>query len=279
MGFFLKSHHKQAPTSIKRDINDGIYTKCESCKAVLSIRELSKNLEVCPKCCFHHRMNAKVRIKSLVDPGSFKELNSRLKSVNPLGFPKYEMKLETLMEANQMNEAVMTGIGKINHRPVAIGVLDSYFLMGSMGSVVGEKVTRLIEVATNKKLPVILICASGGARMQEGMYSLMQMAKTSAAVKKHDEAGLLFMSVLTHPTMGGVTASFATLGDILIAESGANIGFAGRRVVEQTIKQQLPEHFQTSEFLQEKGLVDKVVTRHELKDVIVTLLQMHKRGE
>ena len=176
-------------------------------------------------------------------------------------------------------DIVVTGIAKLDGQTVAIGVMDSYFMMASMGSVVGEKVTRLIETATSKKLPLVLVCASGGARMQEGMYSLMQMAKTSAAIAKHNEAGLLYISVLTQPTMGGVTASFATLGDIILAEKGAAIGFAGRRVVEQTIKQSLPEHFQTAEFLQEKGLVDKVVNRKELKQTLSTIIKWHEGSE
>lgn len=260
-------------------MNEGIYTKCESCKEVLPVRELSSNLEVCPNCGYHYRMSATKRLNSLVDMGSFKEINPRLVSLNPLKFPGYEQKIKGLMEVNQMNEAVMTGIAKIDGQTVAIGIMDSYFMMGSMGSVVGEKVTRLIEVATSRKLPLVLICASGGARMQEGIYSLMQMAKTSAAIAKHHQAGLLYISVLTQPTMGGVTASFATLGDILIAEKGAAIGFAGRRVIEQTLKQSLPDHFQTAEFLQEKGLIDLVVSRHRLKQMISQLIALHEGSE
>lgn len=279
MGFFLQRQKKPKTVTKKRDINDGIYTKCEACKEVLPVRELDENLHVCPKCQFHHRMPALNRLECLIDEGAFKEVNQRLISLNPLSFPGYEKKINHLIEENQINEAVITGIGKIDGQTVAIGVMDSYFFMASMGSVVGEKITRLIEVATTKKLPLILVCASGGARMQEGMYSLMQMAKTSAAIARHNEAGLLYISVLTQPTMGGVTASFATLGDIIIAEKGASIGFAGRRVVEQTIKQSLPEHFQTAEFLQEKGLVDKVVSRRELKETLSTLIKWHEGSE
>ena len=241
--------------------------------------QLSSNLEVCPTCGFHHRMTAKKRLESLIDPGSFKEINRRLHTLNPLNFPGYEEKIEGLMEANDLNEAVVTGIGKIAGESVAIGIMDSHFLMASMGSVVGEKVTRLIEVSISRRLPLIMVCASGGARMQEGIYSLMQMAKTSAALAKHNDAGLLYISVLTHPTMGGVTASFATLGDIIIAEKGASVGFAGRRVVEQTIKQKLPDHFQTAEFLQEKGLVDLVVSRQELKQTLAKLIDLHEGSE
>ncbi len=279
MGFFLQRQKKTKPSTPKRDINDGIYTKCESCKEVLPTRQLHSNLEVCPSCGFHHRMSAIKRLRSLVDEGTFKEINQRLFTLNPLSFPGYEKKIQGLIEDNGINEAVITGIGKINGQPVAIGVMDSYFMMASMGSVVGEKITRLIEVSTSRKLPLILVCASGGARMQEGMYSLMQMAKTSAAVAKHNQAGLLYLSVLTQPTMGGVTASFATLGDIIIAEKGAAIGFAGRRVVEQTIKQSLPDHFQTAEFLQEKGLVDLVVSRQKLKQTISELVELHEGSE
>lgn len=279
MGFFLQRQKKVKSATTKRDVNEGIYTKCESCKEVLPVRELSSNLEVCPNCGYHYRMSATKRLNSLVDMGSFKEINARLVSLNPLKFPGYEQKIKGLMEVNQMNEAVMTGIAKIDGQTVAIGIMDSYFMMGSMGSVVGEKVTRLIEVATSRKLPLVLICASGGARMQEGIYSLMQMAKTSAAIAKHHQAGLLYISVLTQPTMGGVTASFATLGDILIAEKGAAIGFAGRRVIEQTLKQSLPDHFQTAEFLQEKGLIDLVVSRHRLKQMISQLIALHEGSE
>ena len=279
MGFFLQRQKKIKPTTPKRDVNEGIYTKCESCKEVLPARQLDSNLAVCPSCGFHHRMSAIKRLESLVDTGSFKEINQRLISLNPLKFPGYEQKVKGLIEANGINEAVITGIAKINGQTVAIGVMDSYFMMASMGSVVGEKVTRLIEVATSRKLPLILVCASGGARMQEGIYSLMQMAKTSAAIAKHDQAGLLYISTLTQPTMGGVTASFATLGDILIAEKGAAVGFAGRRVVEQTIKQSLPDHFQTAEFLQEKGLIDLVVRRHRLKQTISEIIELHEGSE
>ena len=236
MGFFLQRQKKSKPVAKKRDINDGIYTKCETCKEVLPVKQLHANLHVCPKCEFHHRMSAMTRIESLVDEGTFKELNQKL------------------ISKNQINEAVVTGIAKLDGQTVAIGVMDSYFMMASMGSVVGEKVTRLIETATSKKLPLVLVCASGGARMQEGMYSLMQMAKTSAAIAKHNEAGLLYISVLTQPTMG-------------------------RRVVEQTIKQSLPEHFQTAEFLQEKGLVDKVVNRKELKQTLSTIIKWHEGSE
>ncbi len=279
MGFFLQRQRKLKTSTPKRDINEGIYTKCESCKEVIAVMQLSSNLEVCPTCGFHHRMTAKKRLESLIDPGSFKEINRRLHTLNPLNFPGYEEKIEGLMEANDLNEAVVTGIGKIAGESVAIGIMDSHFLMASMGSVVGEKVTRLIEVSISRRLPLIMVCASGGARMQEGIYSLMQMAKTSAALAKHNDAGLLYISVLTHPTMGGVTASFATLGDIIIAEKGASVGFAGRRVVEQTIKQKLPDHFQTAEFLQEKGLVDLVVSRQELKQTLAKLIDLHEGSE
>lgn len=279
MGFFLQRQRKLKTSTPKRDINEGIYTKCESCKEVTAVMQLSSNLEVCPTCGFHHRMTAKKRLESLIDPGSFKEINRRLHTLNPLNFPGYEEKIEGLMEANDLNEAVVTGIGKIAGESVAIGIMDSHFLMASMGSVVGEKVTRLIEVSISRRLPLIMVCASGGARMQEGIYSLMQMAKTSAALAKHNDAGLLYISVLTHPTMGGVTASFATLGDIIIAEKGASVGFAGRRVVEQTIKQKLPDHFQTAEFLQEKGLVDLVVSRQELKQTLAKLIDLHEGSE
>lgn len=278
MGFFLHRQRKVQVSVTKREISDGIYTKCKSCNEVLSTRELANHQLVCPSCGFHHPMPAMERIESLVDEGTFKELNRRFISVNPLNFPGYSQKIKGLMDQTGLNEAVVTGIAKINGHQVAIGVMDSRFLMGSMGSVVGEKIMNLIETSIAKRIPLIICCASGGARMQEGIYSLMQMAKTSAAIKKHDEAGLLYISILTNPTMGGVTASFATLGDILIAEKGATVGFAGRRVVEQTINQSLPESFQTSEFLLENGLVDLVEHRHQLKKTLIKLIDLHEGG-
>ena len=260
-------------------VPDGAWVKCDHCGKILYKKNLEENYYMCNNCNHYFRLSAHDRINLICDQDSFIEFNRNMETNNPMKFPGYEKKIQKLMEDNGINEAVITGIGKINGQTVAIGVMDSYFLMASMGSVVGEKITRLIEVSISRKLPLILVCASGGARMQEGIYSLMQMAKTSAALAKHHQAGLLYLSVLTQPTMGGVTASFATLGDIIIAEKGAAIGFAGRRVVEQTIKQSLPDHFQTAEFLQEKGLVDIVVSRQKLKQTISELVELHEGSD
>lgn len=198
-----------------------------------------------------------------------------MKTLNPLDFPEYSEKIKSSQEASELNEAVVTGIGKIYGKDAVIGIMDSKFMMGSMGSVVGEKLTRAIERATKERLPVIIFTASGGARMQEGMFSLMQMAKTSAAIARHNEEGLLYIAVLTDPTTGGVTASFAMLGDIILSEPQVLIGFAGRRVIEQTIKQKLPEGFQSAEFLLEHGFIDKIVNRNELKKTLYRILDIH----
>nr|WP_058485892.1 acetyl-CoA carboxylase, carboxyltransferase subunit beta [Defluviitalea phaphyphila] len=259
------------------NIPDGMWIKCTACNQIVYKKDLEANKKVCPNCGFHFRMGARERIDLIVDEGSFKELDENLVSVNPLNYPKYEEKIELQKEKSGLKEAVVTGIGKICGEETVLAVMDSNFLMGSMGSVVGEKITRAIEKATKEKLPIIIFSTSGGARMQEGIYSLMQMAKTSSAIAKHDEEGLLYISVLTDPTTGGVTASFAMLGDIILAEPGALIGFAGPRVIEQTIKQTLPEGFQRSEFLLEHGFIDKVVKREDLKDTLGKILRLHRR--
>jgi len=252
-----------------------LYKECPKCEVSILKKDISNNSFVCPECDHHFRLRAVERLQLIVDAGTFKEVGSNKKSQNPLDMPKYSEKLEENRRINGINEAVVTGIGKIDGYIYAIAVMDSYFLMGSMGAVVGEKITSLTELATKKKLPLIIFCASGGARMQEGILSLVQMVKTSAAIGRHNDKGLLYISVLTNPTTGGVTASFAMLGDVLIGEPDALIGFAGPRVIEQTINQTLPEGFQRAEFLKEKGFVDMVVERKDLKNVIARLSKLH----
>ncbi len=252
-----------------------LFIKCPSCGTTHFQNILAKHQYVCPECQFHHRMNCWTRVNITADKGSFKEFDKKLKSVDPLGFPQYEDKLKAAIKASGENEALLWGTGRIEEMPVVIFVMETRFIMASMGSVVGEKLTRAFEYAIENDLPVIAFCASGGARMQEGILSLMQMAKTSAAVKKHSEKGLLYISVLCHPTTGGVTASFAYLGDIIIAEPRALIGFAGPRVIEQTINQKLPEGFQTAEFLLEHGMLDKVVPRSMMKETLSNILKIH----
>lgn len=258
-------------------VPDGLFIKCEGCGEAAYNKDFSAGAKICAKCGHHHRLNARERIELIMDTGTFREINANLLSVNPLEFPGYEQKLADSQEASDLTEAVVTGYGKIHGADAVIAVMDSHFMMGSMGSVVGEKVARAFEYATAKKFPVIVFTASGGARMQEGMFSLMQMAKTSAAISRHDQAGGLYIVVLTDPTTGGVTASLAMLGDLTLSEPGALIGFAGQRVIEQTIKQQLPEGFQTAEFLLEHGFVDKIVPRDTLKITLSRLIKLHQR--
>lgn len=259
----------------KKDIPEGLMTKCKSCGSITYSKELKKQLMVCSNCGFHFPLTAWERIEMTLDEGSFYQYDQELISQNPLDFPGYMEKLEQDMKRTGLKEAVITGEGRIKGYPVVIGVMDSRFRMASMGSVVGEKLTRAIEQALDKRYPVIIFSASGGARMQEGVLSLMQMAKISAALNKLDQAGLLYISVLTNPTTGGVSASFASLGDYNLAEPGALIGFAGRRVIEQTIRQKLPDDFQTAEFLLKHGQLDQVVHRHELRDFLANLLEIH----
>lgn len=220
-------------------------------------------------------MPSRERIKNIIDDGTFEEFDKDMETSNPIDFEGYEEKIEKLSEKTGLKEAVITGEGKIHGMETVIAVMDSAFIMGSMGSVVGEKITRAVEKATELKLPVIIFTASGGARMQEGMFSLMQMAKVSAAVARHNKAGLLYITVITNPTTGGVTASFAMEGDIILAEPDALVGFAGKRVIEQTIKQHLPEGFQRAEFLLEHGFIDKIVRRQELKETLSVILELH----
>jgi acetyl-CoA carboxylase carboxyl transferase subunit beta len=260
----------------KPNIPNGMWVKCEGCGKVHYKKDLEKHMMVCQSCGNHFRISVLDRINIIIDEDTFSEVDRNMTSGNPLDFPGYEKKLGGLKADTGLNEAVITGKAKINGEDVVIGIMDSRFMMGSMGSVVGEKLTRAVERATKEKLPVVIFTASGGARMQEGMFSLMQMAKVSAAISRHNEAGLLYIPVLTDPTTGGVTASFAMLGAIILSEPGALIGFAGKRVIEQTIKQSLPEGFQTAEFLLEHGFIDAVVGREKLKETLALLLSMHR---
>ncbi len=259
------------------DMLIGKWIKCDNCKEILYKEEVHRNLSVCPNCGKHFRISSRRRIAQLVDEGTFQEMNSKMGLRDPLQFEGYQKKLEGLVEKTQIEEAVQTGEGEINGQKTMLAVMDGNFMMGSMGSVVGEKITLCIEEAIARKLPIILVCVSGGARMQEGIISLMQMAKTTNALMRLNEAGLLSICVLTDPTTGGVTASFASLGDIIIAEPKALIGFAGPRVIEQTVKQKLPEGFQSAEFLLEHGFIDKIVERKDLKKVLGELLRFHTK--
>jgi acetyl-CoA carboxylase carboxyl transferase subunit beta len=254
------------------------HVSCPHCGTITDIETFQKAHKVCGKCNYHTRLTWQERLECTADPGSFKELDPGMESKNPIGFPGYESKIGALQTSCKTREAVVTGEVTIHGYHAVIGVMDSYFMMGSMGSVVGEKVTRALEHGTAKQVPVILFTTSGGARMQEGIFSLMQMAKTSGAVARHNEAGQLYISVITDPTTGGVTASFATLGDIIIAEPGALIGFAGKRVIQDTIGQKLPERFQTAEFVQEHGFADIIGPRNEMRTLLARLLKMHLPG-
>lgn len=256
----------------------GMWRKCNKCGKPIYVEDVRENFYICPKCGGYFRINAYRRIGMIVDAGTFEEWDKEMETSNPLKFPGYEKKLEAAREKTKLNEAIVTGYGEIGGQKTVIGVCDARFLMSSMGHNVGEKITRAVERATKEKLPVILFACSGGARMQEGMISLMQMAKTAAALKRHHEAGQLFVSILTDPTTGGVTASFAMLGDIILAEPGALIGFAGPRVIEQTIGQKLPEGFQRAEFLLEHGFVDGIVKREEMKETLALILRLHRKN-
>ena len=256
----------------------GKWVKCDNCKEILYKEDLHKNLSVCPNCGKHFRLSARRRIKQIADEGTFKEIGEDILTKNPLHFEEYMKKVESLKEKTKIDEAVKCGICEIEGQKAVLGVMDGNFLMGSMGQAVGERITLAIETAIKKKLPLVMFCVSGGARMQEGIVSLMQMAKTSAAIAKLNESGLLYISVFTDPTTGGVTASFASLGDIILAEPKALIGFAGPRVIEQTIKQKLPEGFQRSEFLLEHGFIDKIVERKDMKETLSKLIRLHTKG-
>ena len=256
----------------KRDMPEGLWHKCPGCGEVIHELELKKNLRVCPHCNYHFTLSAPERIESITDPGTFTETDKDMASVDALNFKGYKEKLTKYQKITGLSEAIITGKGKIIGNSVVLAVMDFRFLGASMGSVVGEKITRAIELATQEKTAVIIISASGGARMHEGILSLMQMAKTSGALAVHDRAGLPFISVLTHPTTGGVTASFATLGDMILAEPGCMIGFAGPRVIKETTHQELPDGFQTAEFMHEHGLVDMIVERREMRERLASIL-------
>ena len=277
---------KNRSTSLKRaesrlakpEVPEGLMRKCNQCGKAIIAEEAENGYYICPKCGGYFHVPAWNRLEMILDEGSFEEWDSEMPLQNPMEYRGYPEKLASVKAKTGLNEAVVTGKGSINGMKTVIGVCDGRFLMASMGENVGEKITRAVERATSEKLPVILFCCSGGARMQEGIVSLMQMAKTSAAVKRHSDAGLLYISVLTDPTTGGVTASFAMLGDIILAEPGALIGFAGPRVIEQTIHQKLPKGFQRSEFLLEHGLLDAIVERAQMREVLGSLLELHENA-
>ncbi len=265
---FTKKPRLTGAAGRKKEIPEGLWTKCPKCASMVFDKELDENLKVCTKCSHHFPIGARERINSLVETCSFEEMNANLESVDVLNFTgvaSYKSKLEAYQKSTGLKDAVITGIGLIGTRRVALGVMDFGFLGGSMGSVVGEKLTRLIEAATHKSIPLIIISTSGGARMYEGMFSLMQMAKTCAALAYHAKARLPYISVLTHPTTAGVMASYASVGDLIVAEPGAMIGFAGPRVIKDTTQAELPPGFQTAEFLLDRGLIDAIVPRKEMK--------------
>ncbi len=274
MAWFKKT--REVKTEKKVKIPEGLWVKCDSCKEIIYKKEIEKNLQVCPKCNYHFRISASERINLIADEGSFVEMDAELSTTDPLDFKDtlpYKDRLKENKKKTGLKEAAIYGDATINQRHVVLAIMDFSFMGGSMGSVVGEKIARAAERALEKKIPLIVISSSGGARMQEGMFSLMQMAKVSAAIAKLKEAGVLYITILADPTFGGVTASFAMLGDIIIAEPKSLIGFAGPRVIEQTIKQQLPENFQRAEFLLEHGMIDIVVERKELKNTVYRLIE------
>ena len=273
-----KENNEKMPRTKNKTASDkmiGKWVKCDSCKEIIYKEDLHNNLSVCPNCGKNFRLSARRRIKQIADEGTFEEIGANIKTKDPLKFEGYLKKVELLKEKTDIEEAVKCGICKIEGLKVVLGVMDGNFLMGSMGAAVGERISLAIEKAIEEKIPFIMFCVSGGARMQEGIISLMQMARTSNEIAKLKESGNLYISVLTDPTTGGVTASFASLGDIILAEPKALIGFAGPRVIEQTIKQKLPDGFQSSEFLLEHGFIDKIVERKDMKETIGKILKLH----
>ena len=267
----------QATPQTKPEVPDELFDKCPGCKKTIYQKDLGLE-KICPHCSYNFRISAKERLVLLVDEGSFVEHFTGIETSNPLHFPGYMEKLAETREKTGLDEAVLTGLAEIAGQKVALGIMDPNFIMASMGTVVGEKITRLFELATEQSLPVVLFTASGGARMQEGIMSLMQMAKISAAVQRHSKAGLFYLTVLTDPTTGGVTASFAMEGDIILAEPQSLVGFAGRRVIESTVRETLPADFQKAEFLLEHGFVDKIVKRPEMREMIGKLVSLHGGG-
>jgi acetyl-CoA carboxylase carboxyl transferase subunit beta len=276
---FAKKPKLSSSKSRKKEIPEGLWVKCPKCSTMLYDKELDENLKVCHHCHHHFPIGARERINSLVETCSFQEMDADLSSEDPLKFPSYTEKIESYQKSTGFKDAVITGVGKLGPHRVALGVMDFSFLGGSMGSVVGEKLTRLIEAGTAKSLPVIIISTSGGARMYEGMFSLMQMAKTCAALAYHGKNRLPYISVLTHPTYAGVMASFASVGDLNLAEPGAMIGFAGPRVIKDTTQSELPAGFQTAEFLLEHGLIDAIVPRKDMKDRLISYLDFMLEGQ
>lgn len=278
MGLF-RSPQNELEKGGKEAEDAGIRNACPHCGALVALSDQQENLNVCPACGYHFRIGPRERIAYLTDEDSFQELDGNLLSKDVLGFPGYDQKLRNAKLASREKEGVVCGAARIGGEPCALFVMDPNFMMGSMGTVVGEKIARLFEYATERGLPVVGYTVSGGARMQEGILSLMQMAKVSAALLRHSQAGNLYLTVLTDPTTGGVTASFAMDGDIILAEPGATIGFAGARVIEQTIRKKLPQGFQKAEFLLEHGFVDRIVPRGEQRETIAKLLRLHRKGE
>ena len=257
------------------NIPNAKWINCKKCKDIIYIEDIENNSYICPKCNYHFNISTYERVREIFDNKSFHVMFEDVVGTDPLKFPKYKQKIEKIRKNVNRTEGVLCGVGNINHKKVVAAIMDSSFMMGSMGCAVGERITRTVEYALNNSLPLIIFSASGGARMQEGILSLMQMAKTSAAIAKHSEKGLLYISVITNPTTGGVTASFAMLGDIIIAEPGATLGFAGKRVIENTINEKVPENFQTAEFMLEKGFIDDIVSRKKLKNYLSKLLELH----
>ena len=275
-----KKKYATIPTEkAKNDVPEGIMMKCPECRKNVFTKDLIKNFKVCPTCDHHMKMTAWERVDIFLDKDSFTSMDDHLETVNPLNFPSYTEKIKADAQKTGLNEAVLTGLGKLDGQQIAIAIMDSHFRMGSMGSVVGEKITRAVEKATELGIPFIIFTASGGARMQEGVLSLMQMAKTSVALRRHSDHGLLYISILTHPTTGGVSASFASVGDINIAEPKALIGFAGRRVIEQTVREKLPEDFQTAEFLMNHGQLDAIIHRKEMREKVSSIVHLHTTKE
>ena len=275
-----QEQRKALEAKIEDDGLPGLWTKCVHCDAQLPKKDLEDNDMVCPLCDYHFRINARTRISQLFDEESFEEMFSEVKPTDPLDFvdtEPYKDRIKKAKAKTGMDDAIITGIAKINGNKIAVAIMDFEYMGGSMGSVVGEKVTRTMEKAIDKKIPMLVITSSGGARMQESALSLMQMAKTACACAKMDEAGILYICLLTEPTFGGVTASFGTLGDIIVAEQGARIGFAGRRVIEQTIRQKLPPDFQTAEYLLKYGQVDVISKRKDLKETLTRILELHNK--
>lgn len=273
MAWFKKTREQRIDRKVK--IPEGLWVKCENCKEIVYRKEVEKNLKICPKCDYHFRISARERVNLMADAGSFTEINADITSVDPLNFKDtitYKERIKENQKKSGLRDAAITGEILINGYQAVTAVMDFSFLGGSMGSVVGEKILRAAELALEKKIPLVTVASSGGARMQEGIFSLMQMAKVSAAIGRVKDAGTLFISILSDPTFGGVTASFAMLGDIIIAEPKSLIGFAGQRVIEQTIKQQLPENFQRAEFLMEHGMIDMIVNRKDLKETLSTII-------